>query len=191
MNYNTASKGVSITYPEHDEGSDILLLETKIVESRKHYNDITTLIGYLHNNNDETQSLAAVALCRVFCRLLAAGALTKSNESSNDGSSQSDRTICRWLLERLNETHTQLFQMLKEDDPTKQATTLTISMQLLREQAKHYHQSNHVEWSRNAFQNMIETLIAEGTPFTAAEAFAEMFASKYDDVRYYTFDRIT
>lgn len=181
---NTAGRGIS------DEASDILLLESKILESRKNYNDISQLIGHLHTENDEIQSLAAVALCRVFCRLLAAGTLTNNNEPS-DGRSQTDRTVSQWLLERLKETYTQLFQMLKEDNPTKQATTLTISMQLLREQAKHYHRSNFTEWSRNAFQDMMETLMAEDAPLAAAGGFAETFASKYDDIRYHAFDRIT
>lgn len=189
-NANIASTRVSKPHLEHDEASDILLLETKILESRKNYNAITELMGHMHNDNDATQSLAAVALCRVFCRLLAAGALTKNHEPS-DSSSQADRTIAQWLLERLKETYTQLFRMLKENKSTKQATVLTISMQLLKEQAKHYHRSNHTEWSRNAFQEMMETLIIEDTPFTATEGFVELFASKYDDIRYHTFERIT
>ena len=187
---STASTRVPKSHLENDEASEILLLETKILESRKNYNAIAELIGHLHKDNDETQSLAAVALCRVFCRLLTAGALTNNQEPS-DSSSQADRTIVQWLLERLKETYTQLFRILKEKDSAKQATSLTISMQLLKEQAKHYHGSNHTEWSRNAFQDMIKTLITEDTPYTATEGFVELFASKYDDIRYHTFDRIT
>ena len=33
--------------------------------------------------------------------------------------------------------------------------------------------------------------MTDDTPFTAVEGFVELFASKYDDIRYYTFDRIT
>ena len=175
---------------DHDDGSKILLLESKILESRRNYNDITELVGYLQGDDDEVQVLAAIALCRVFCRLLAAGALTVTNEPS-EGPSESNRTISQWLLERLKETYKHLFGILKEEDPAKQTTVLTIMMQLLKEQAKHYHRSNHEGWSRSGFHTLIETLIAEDTPITAAEGFGEMFAARYDDIRYYTFSRLT
>ena len=190
VNPNIASTRVSELHPEYDEAADILLLETNILESRKNYNDITKLIEQLRSNVDESPSLAAVALCRVFCRLLAAGVLTNNHEPS-DNSSQAGRTIAQWLLERLKETYAQLFRILKENNSTNQATILTVSMQLLKEQAKHYHRSNLTEWSRNAFQDMIETLMTDDTPFTAVEGFVDLFASKYDDIRYHTFDRVT
>lgn len=65
----------------HDSASElgiqdeILGLEEKILESQSNYNSIQTLLNFLRVSSvpdDNRDVLAAVALCRVFCRLMVA-----------------------------------------------------------------------------------------------------------------------
>ena len=56
-----------------DAQTQILLLEEQIIESREHYNNIVKLQQWIHavDQKPKTGNLSAVALCRVFCRLIA------------------------------------------------------------------------------------------------------------------------
>ena len=59
--------------------ADILLLEEQVLASREHYNNIVELQSILGNSDrkPKTATLAAVALCRVFCRLISGEKLVK------------------------------------------------------------------------------------------------------------------
>src|SRR6266513_3040402 len=79
---------------------EILALEESISESRRNYNNIAKLlsIATARKGNQEIATLAAVALCRVFCRLQASGSLDRVKTES-----QSDTIIVKWLNERKSE----------------------------------------------------------------------------------------
>ena len=63
---------------EDDPQADILLLENEILESKKNYNNITTLLELAQkDHDDDSTQLALVSLCRVFLRLLASGNLSR------------------------------------------------------------------------------------------------------------------
>src|SRR5580700_7663149 len=61
---------------EEDAQARILLLEGEILDSKKNYNNISVLLRYLQGGKEESV-VAAIALCRVFTRILAAGDLVK------------------------------------------------------------------------------------------------------------------
>ena len=74
-----------------DQKDEILLLESQILESRKHYKNIERLIRiHKDDKNAETAILAAVSLCRVFCRLLVAEKLVKSKKSKPEAADDAD-----------------------------------------------------------------------------------------------------
>src|SRR5690242_8603547 len=64
---------------ESDETAQVEKLEIEILESRKHYNNLATLISLAEKLDDNiaTALSAAEALCRSFIRLLASGNLVK------------------------------------------------------------------------------------------------------------------
>src|ERR1700760_842453 len=78
----------------NDSGDDIERLELEISQSRKHYNNIVKLLSTAFPKDavSESSDAAVVALCRVFCRLLADGSLKSSNNMKN-----SEITILKWL----------------------------------------------------------------------------------------------
>src|SRR5687767_14509473 len=110
-----------------DPSAEILLLEKGILESRKNYNDITKLLATMASFEDgEPESmLAAVALCRIFVRLLAQGSLTPKKKSS-----EKEATVVKWLRTQLGEYQSSLIAILKEDELA--STALTLCMRLLK-----------------------------------------------------------
>ena len=97
-------KSPASTSADEGEGEDvqarILQLEAQILESRRHYNNIATLVQLAKHSEpeDEAPILAAVALCRVFSRLLATGDMVKSK-----GMGEAEAVIVSWLKERYRE----------------------------------------------------------------------------------------
>lgn len=167
-----------------DFQSHLLELETQINESRRHYNNIVSLLTYLRDDLSEDQRdlAAAVALCRVFCRLMAAGSLTKSRKAP-----ENETVIVEWLKLRFQEYTETLLGILKKNDPVKQSTSLTLLMRLVKESAVHLKFGEESIWRDGLFTNLIRTLI-EAEPGAAVRAeFVEKYVEEYDDVRFYTF----
>lgn len=100
-----------------DPQARILLLETQILESRRHYNNIATLLEIFRDNDAaaEEQATASVALCRVFCRLMAAGSMSKTRNTL-----ENEAIIVKWLKERYNDYTAILLETLRGRDPGKQ-----------------------------------------------------------------------
>ncbi|KAL9099641.1 MAG: hypothetical protein Q9163_004882 [Psora crenata] len=170
-----------------DQESEIPLLESRILESRKHYNDIVILLDITRDAQSENKRdiLAAVALCRVFCTLMAAGSLSKSKDVS-----ESELTVVRWLIEKLKEFYASLLRHMDGNDVSRQTAALTLIMRLLKEEATHLHVSDHEIWSKNLFSGIIAALLKSATANMVATMFLEQYVEKYDDIRYYFFARV-
>lgn len=97
--------------------SKITELEIQISESRKHYNNIATLLSMLDfGENAKKPNLAvAVSLCRVFSRLIAAGNLTESSRADDN-----EKLIVAWLKERFQEYQKALVAIMRESDASAQ-----------------------------------------------------------------------
>ncbi len=99
-----------------DAQASILLLESQILDSRKHYNNIALLIATLCDQDIRQGDLiAAVSLCRVFCRLMAAGRMTKTRETL-----ENEYIVLQWLKERYTEFTEILLTVLQEGSPENQ-----------------------------------------------------------------------
>ena len=85
-------------------------LEAQIAESRKHYNNIATLIAMLGAPKNPELAVA-VSLCRVFSRLIAAGNLTDSSRAADN-----EKIIVAWLKERCVEYQKALLAIMAEAD---------------------------------------------------------------------------
>ncbi|SLM40717.1 Nucleolar complex protein 4 [Lasallia pustulata] len=167
-----------------DIETHLLELETQISESRRYYNNIVTLLVYLRDDSseDRTDLAAAVALCRVFCRLLAAGSLTKSRDAP-----ENEVTIVEWLKSRFQEYTEALLDTVVKEDSFKQSTSLTLLMRLVKESAVYLKPGEDSTWRHGLFTEVLRRLLeAESGDMIRAE-FVEKYVEEYDDVRFYTF----
>lgn len=168
-----------------DSQAKILLLETSILESKRNYNNITTLLHIARNrdNDEEEALLAAVALCRVFIRLLAAGSLLRRKNLA-----EKDIILVHWLRDRLTEYHDALLSFLASDDHA--LTILTLSMRLLKAQGQYpYREADEHGFPKVLLRDIVAAICRPGADHVRAE-FVEKFVDEYDDVRLYTFRAI-
>ncbi|KAL1845276.1 hypothetical protein VTK73DRAFT_753 [Phialemonium thermophilum] len=167
------------------EQSRILLLEKSILESKKNYNNIVTLIEILANREENANAaiVAAVALCRVFVRLLAQGNLSKKKDAS-----EKDKTVTRWLRDRLVEYKRSIVAALAEEDTA--STALTLSMRVLKAEAEHMHGNAEYYFPGAFLAEIITALIQTVADQNVRNEFVEKFANSYDDLRFYTFKTI-
>ncbi|OAL07414.1 CBF-domain-containing protein [Phaeosphaeriaceae sp. SRC1lsM3a] len=169
----------------NDPQTEILRLEAQIVESRKHYNNIATLLKTARQPEAENEApiLAVVALCRVFSRLLATGDMVKSK-----GMAEAEAVIAAWLKERYKEYLDILMKdFLQSEHPPKQSVALTLLMRLVKEEStaqKDYNVKN------GPLPKLVETLLFLPTDDLNRDEFAEKYFKQFDDIRYYTFQTI-
>ena len=161
--------------------SEILLLESRIIESRLHYNKINQLIEYLsvRKNEDERDIVAAIGLCRVFCKLMAQGNMTASQEAPDN-----EVTIVQWLLQRYGEYQKALVNLF-HDDAQRQSTALTLSMRLLKEEAVQMEPPEQSLWLNGSFTRLLGALTDIPEAREARTEFCEKYLNRYHDIRYY------
>lgn len=174
--------------PEADIQSEILLLENQILESRKNYNSIVTLLGYSkeHGAEDQRDIAAAVALCRIFCRLMAAGNLSKTRETAGD-----EVIVVQWLKKQLREYEALILAMLSSEDIGRQSTALTLLMRLMREQAEYLKLQEDAIWRDGIFVGVLQALLGNSPADDRRAEFVEKYLVKFDDIRYHTFAFVT
>jgi U3 small nucleolar RNA-associated protein 19 len=169
------------------EGEDvqatILQLEAQILESRRHYNNIATLLQLAAKTDDHVPVLAAVALCRVFSRLHAAGDMVKSK-----GMAEAEATVVAWLRERYREFLDVLLQrFLHSANPAQQSVALTLLMRLVKEESKATADYN---LKNGPLTRLVETLLFLPKDDANREEFADKYFKLFDDVRFHTFKTI-
>ena len=174
----------TVSYENIELQDEALQLEEKILESRTNYNSIYALLKSLQQEVEpkNEKSIAAVALCRIFCKLMARGSLSKPQESSS-----SEVMIWQWLRERLHDYEQGLLRMLKSNNIGTQSIALTVLMRLLKDEASHLNQSAEILWQEGIFWQMVQTLIEEEVVEEVRTEFVERYVLKYEDVRYHTF----
>jgi U3 small nucleolar RNA-associated protein 19 len=96
---------------EQDATATIQKLEDQIVESRKFYNNIATLLSMLNarTSKNEPNLTVAVALCRIFCRLIAGGDLKEQSRAT-----EQEKIIVAWLKERCQEYQRALLDVIRQ-----------------------------------------------------------------------------
>lgn len=170
--------------PAFDFQDQALQLEEAILESQTNYNSIHTLLKYLQKGGEveDEDVIAAVALYRVFCRLMSRGKLSKVRESPAN-----EATIVQWLNERLRDFEKGLLRMLGNENIGKQSTALTVIMRLVKETAPHLNQSEDAVWQKGLFGELVKTLLERDVAEETRAEFVAKFVQKFDDIRYYTF----
>ena len=173
---------------EEEEGEDvssqILLMEQGILESKKNYNDISKLLKTASEfeEGDDEAMLAAVALCRIFVRLLAQGSLTMKKSLS-----EKDAVVIRWLKDQLSQYKDLLVQLLATDELA--GTALTISMRLLKGEGEFMSDKEEYKFP-TAFLDMIVEAVLVSENDDVRGMFIQEFAEQFDDVRFYAFKSV-
>lgn len=177
-------KAVSLPPDTHD-ANKVLELENKILESRRHYNNIVKLLAYLKKpdaEDDDRSFIAAVALCRVFCRLLAGGKMSRKQGVSND-----ETLIIDWLRERLKEYKNLLIPKLASQKPEWSQLALTLPLQMMKEESVYLKVPNDTVWRNGTFALLLRKLADGTTPEATRGLFVKNYLVEFDDIRYYTF----
>ncbi|KAL3465279.1 CBF/Mak21 family-domain-containing protein [Aspergillus heterothallicus] len=165
----------------------ILELEEQISESRKHYNNIPTLISMLSKDGSgiNPDLAVAVSLCRVFSRLIAGGNLTEANHAA-----ENEKIVVAWLKERCREYQKLLVSIMRESDASSQVTALTLAMRLLNERATHIPGDDNQAWTSGLFPSIFEAVIEARDGQALRSEFLEKFVKPYEDVTYHTFMQV-
>ncbi|KAL8712447.1 MAG: hypothetical protein Q9220_003295 [cf. Caloplaca sp. 1 TL-2023] len=161
---------------------DILILESQISQSRKHYNNIATLLRYCQDDGfqSNSSSLAAVAMCRIFCRLMANGSLSKPGEGQ-----EKDMVVFKWLRGQLESYKQILLDSISSKDASKQSTALTLLMRLLKTEAQNL--AAESVWRNGVFAHLVSRIVRSDTADAVREEYVEKYMQSYDDVRLHTF----
>ncbi|KAF6814289.1 ribosome biogenesis protein [Colletotrichum sojae] len=169
---------------ENDLQEEILLMEKNILESKEHYNDITKLIKIAKSFEDEADSatLACVALCRVFVRLISAGALNVKK-----GVAEKKLLVCQWLKDRFSEYKSVLIDLIGHEDLT--TTALTLAMRCLKAQALQQIDREEYIFPQNFLADILTGLLKSDSDDARVE-FVEKYLSEYDDIRFCTLKAI-
>ncbi|KAG6028811.1 hypothetical protein E4U41_000570 [Claviceps citrina] len=179
-----AKKRRSASEERDDANAKILLLEQGILESRKNYNDISVLlrIAGRYESGEPESMLAAVALCRVFMRLLAQGSLIAKKSLS-----EKDLVVVGWLKDQLSQYKAVLLSLLLEEELA--ATALTLSMRLLKAEGQFLYDKEEYSFP-TAFMESIVRAVLISDHEDVREAFIGGFAEQYDDLRFFTFKSV-
>ena len=165
---------------EDDAQAQILSLETGILESKKHYNNINKLMELARNKEDGESSLVAtVALTRVFLRLLAQGAMTKKADQS-----EKEATVIQWLKDRLVDFEVVLTDALAEE--TTASTGLTLAMRVLKAEGQYRDNKEEYSFPEPFLKDIVRAIIYDGSEDLRQE-FCEKYLGEYADVRYFAF----
>ncbi|PFH62099.1 hypothetical protein XA68_15060 [Ophiocordyceps unilateralis] len=163
---------------EADAGAKILLMEQGILDSKKNYNDISILLVRAGGRTEES-TLATVALCRVFFRLLAQGSLTFKGPRS-----EKDKVVASWLRDRLSQYKELLLHRLADEDLA--VTALTLCMRILRAEGQHRSGKDECLFPAAFIEDVLENVLASDSD-DVRRAFVEDYVEQYDDVRFHTF----
>ncbi|KAK3053429.1 Maturation and nuclear export of 40S ribosomal subunits interacting protein [Extremus antarcticus] len=165
--------------------ADVLLLEEQILDSREHYNNIIVLHAILENveKKPKTATLAAVALCRVFCRLIAREQFVKHKNDT-----EADAQVVLWLKQRLRDYVESLTGWMGSPDVSRESTALTLLMRIVKEETSQGSRRSEQAWrtDRSTFYAVVEGLLETTAAEAARAEFVEKYVEEHDDVRFFT-----
>lgn len=163
-----------------DVEAQILQLEAQILESKKNYNNLAQLFDYIEGymDNAEFSMLAAVACCRVFIKLLAAGRMVPKK-----GLSEKEAVVVQWLRERYTAYRTLLMTLLAVDELS--LTVLTLAMKLVKVEAQYMNDKDEYQFPTFFSADLVKTLVQECSSEVRKEFLSE-FVDEFDDIRFFT-----
>lgn len=164
-----------------DDG-DVLALEGEIVASPKSSGPHIDRLIKLCASQQNDAVMAGVALCRAFCKLMIAGAMSKSDRENPE-----QEQTRRRMRVQYNAFVASLGKWLVTEDVTKQSTGLTLLMRLVKQETTEEVRRAEQVWTTGAFFQLMEVLVSGSASEDVLGEFTETYLEAYDDVRYFTF----
>lgn len=169
-----------------DTQAQILSLEGQILESPDYYGNIAALQKYVTkaDKEPETATLAAVALCRVFCRLIASEALIRRKDASDK-----DAQSVQMLRQSMREYVQGMGAWISSLDGALESTALTLLMRVAKEEVSQEPKRAEQAWRtpQSVFTMVLKVLLESVDAGEARQEFVDKYVEEHDDVRFYTF----
>lgn len=184
ITWRNDSQPAQISMIDPDIRTKIQTLEKHILKSRRHYNSISILLGYVRDQQGKCHEdiLAAVALGRIFTQFLASG-----NMSAPIRSPKSEIMVVKWLIQKYEDYKIELLRMTTSPFPDKSLTALTLIMQLIREDASQRNLADEAPWRNGLFPQLLNLLVSAANIEDVRTKFIDEYLKIYDDVRYFSF----
>lgn len=161
----------------------ILLLEEQL-QSREHYNNLSALQTLADdvNKRPKKAAFAAVALCRVWCRLIATEELAKRKEDS-----EQDAQVKTWLKQMLRQYVDSQLAGIGSPDATRESTALTLLMRIVKAETLQENRRGEQAWRTETalFYRLVVALMEQSDAEGARQEFIEKYVEECDDVRFY------
>lgn len=150
-------------------------LEALISESNKQLNHLRSLLGFVGNSNDyEVTIKAAIASCRVFCRLISRRTFSlERNDHKNS-------ILDGWLEERYEEYIGLLLGLLGSENNAIQQVAVSLLMRLAKTEMQQC-QARALS-TRGSLTRLIQFLVVEEGADTARSLFIKEYLKLYQDV---------
>ncbi|MCJ1439150.1 hypothetical protein MMC27_008541 [Xylographa pallens] len=171
-----------------DPTLDISHLEGQILKSRQYYNNISTLLEYMRLSevNQFRNYEAVLALCRIFSRLMARGIMTAPQQLDKNESMITD-----WLRRKYEEYCDNLLDSLANGPHEEKRASLTILMQLFREENSGRKSNEELTWKKGTFPLIVQIVANLITGDRIQETFVEGYVEQYSDIKFYTLQALT
>ena len=166
----------------------ILDFERQIIESRRNYNSICTILDYAEDDGlpVETQYLAILSLCRVFCRLMVTRTMSKTTELSGK-----NHIVVDWLRKCYFRYETVLLRTLVNSDFQDTGGLIEIIKHLMKEETRSIADAEELFWRQGIFSRILRYLVelkdTKHNNVSALKTAIKMLANGYLDVRFFTF----
>jgi len=164
----------------------IAKLEQEILESKKNYNSIVSLIQIVQDPDAQQPQVtynSAVALARVFIALLAQGSLNRE-----PGLSEKDLVVIEWLRQRFSEFKRALVSLLRRNDDFSEPA-FTLCLKLLKSEGLRLHDREEYSFPQQSLHDVVAALV-EDAPSQLRQSFVQNYANPYADIRFYTLKSI-
>ncbi|KAI9778511.1 MAG: hypothetical protein M1839_008041 [Geoglossum umbratile] len=179
---HTTRQEVARTASDDSTQSRIVQLESQILESRRHYNNIATLlsIGRDDGKKGGEDPTAAISLCRVFCRLMANG-----NMSATKGASDAEVTIVHWLKAKYGDYLEMLLATLRGHSIGK-GTALTLLMRLVKNEGDCLRAGQDYFFPTKLYSRVLQAALEDHGASETIDELVQKYVTEYDDIRFYT-----
>ena len=165
-----------------DYDREVQTLESQILQSQEHLNNLELLLKYARAPTDcrKTQHAAWVSLCRVFARLFATGRVLSATRGGGS-------LIGKWLSQKYLEYVDLLSGVVRTGEEGEATFALGLLMQNLKEEVENSKAGNEITWVDGTFTTTVRALIVTESGDKLRHTFVRKYVVPYGDIRYYMF----
>ncbi|POS86458.1 hypothetical protein EPUL_001964, partial [Erysiphe pulchra] len=163
----------------------ILLLENSILESKKNYNNIATLMKIFETDSEVNQTLtvAAISLFRIFSRLMVSSKMINRQKTS-----EKEAVVIKWLKGQYSNFKKRLTFLLGKG--YSETTILSLCMRLLKIEGESFRVGEQYAFPTSFLMIIVQSLLSTQCDINIRDQFCKEFMEEYDDVRFYTLEAI-